>query len=65
MMEDPRTDPQGRCYIMQISKNLERIADHAEGIADMVVYMVTGINVRHQWPGDTTDDICETKRQES
>jgi phosphate transport system protein len=35
-------------YIMQISKNLERIADHAEGIADMVIYMVTGQMNRHK-----------------
>lgn len=35
-------------YIMQISKNLERIADHAEGIADMVIYMATGKIIRHE-----------------
>lgn len=34
--------------IMQVSKNLERIADHAKGIADMVTYMITGECVRHQ-----------------
>ncbi len=47
MMEDPHKI-QVSLYIMQISKNLERIADHAEGIADMVIYMVTGKSVRHQ-----------------
>jgi phosphate transport system protein len=47
MMEDPHKI-QVCLYIMQISKNLERIADHAEGIADMVIYMVTGRSVRHQ-----------------
>jgi len=46
MMEDSRSIH--RCLmIMQISKNLERIADHAKGIADMVTYMVTGECVRH------------------
>jgi phosphate transport system protein len=47
MMEDPRTIHRA-LIIMQISKNLERISDHAKGIADMVVYMVTGISVRHK-----------------
>jgi phosphate transport system protein len=47
MMEDPRKI-QVCLYIMQISKSLERIADHAEGIAGMVIYMVTGKSVRHK-----------------
>ncbi|ABC77371.1 phosphate signaling complex protein PhoU [Syntrophus aciditrophicus] len=46
MIENPRTIKVA-LLIMQISKNLERIADHAEGIADMVIYMVTGKSVRH------------------
>jgi phosphate transport system protein len=49
MMEDPRTIHRS-LLIMQISKTVERISDHAKGIADMVVFMITGQNVRHQWP---------------
>ena len=52
MMEDPKTIHRA-LIIMQISKNLERIADHAKGIADMVVYMVTGKSVRHQFHATT------------
>jgi len=48
MMEDTKTIHRA-IVIMQISKNLERIADHAKGIADMVTYMVTGRSVRHQF----------------
>ena len=47
MMEDSKTIHRS-LMIMQVSKNLERIADHAKGIADMVTYMVTGECVRHQ-----------------
>jgi phosphate transport system protein len=58
MMEDTRAVHRA-LLIMQISKSMERISDHAKGIADMVVYMVTGISVRHQWPGESSDDICD------
>ena len=47
MMEDSKSIHRA-LLIMQISKNMERMADHAKGIADMVTYMVTGECVRHQ-----------------
>lgn len=47
MLDDSKTI-QRAIFIMQISKNLERIADHSKGIADMVIYMITGKSVRHQ-----------------
>lgn len=50
MLEDPQKIKVS-LYVMQISKSLERIADHTEGIADMVIYMVTGKIVRHQPAG--------------
>ncbi|MEA2014936.1 MAG: PhoU domain-containing protein, partial [Thermodesulfobacteriota bacterium] len=53
MMEDHKTIHRA-LLITQISKSLERISDHAESIAKMVIYMVTGKNVRHQDPdGDS------------
>jgi phosphate transport system protein len=54
MMEDPRTIHPA-LIIMQISKSLERISDHAKGIADMVIYMVTGKSVRHEGTEDGTE----------
>jgi phosphate transport system protein len=47
MMQDPKSIHRS-LLIMQVSKNMERIADHAKGIADMVTYMVTGECVRHK-----------------
>jgi phosphate transport system protein len=46
MIEDTKTIHRA-IIIMQISKTLERIADHANSIADMVTYLVTGQSVRH------------------
>jgi phosphate transport system protein len=46
MMEDPRTIPRAIRLIL-ISRFLERIADHATNIAEMVIYMVESKMVRH------------------
>ena len=46
MMEDPRTIPRAIRLIL-ISRFLERVADHATNIAEMVIYMVEGKMVRH------------------
>ena len=46
MAEDPQTIPRAT-RILFISKYLERIADHATNIAEMVVYMVKGRTIRH------------------
>ena len=46
MMENPATV--GRAMrINSISKYLERIADHATNIAEMVIFMVEGRDIRH------------------
>ena len=46
MMEDPKTIPRAIRLIL-IARFLERVADHATNIAEMVIYMVEGKMVRH------------------
>ncbi|GAB4413774.1 MAG: phosphate signaling complex protein PhoU [Thermodesulfovibrionales bacterium] len=46
MIQDPRAVSRA-VKITYISKYLERIADHATNIAEMVVYMVEGRMIRH------------------
>jgi phosphate transport system protein len=46
MMEDPKTIPRAIRLIL-ISRFLERVADHATNIAEMVIYMVESKMVRH------------------
>ena len=46
MMEDPRTIPRATRLIL-VSRHLERIADHATNIAEMVVFLVEGKDIRH------------------
>ncbi len=46
MLESPTTIT--RClHLMQVSKRIERIADHATNIAEEVVYLYEGRDIRH------------------
>jgi phosphate transport system protein len=46
MMEDPKTIPRAIRLIL-VSRFLERVADHATNIAEMVIYLVESKMVRH------------------
>jgi phosphate transport system protein len=47
MMADTATIPRALALIL-ISRNLERIADHATNIAEDVIYIVRGVDVRER-----------------
>lgn len=52
MIERPSTIT--RClHLMTISKSIERIADHAANIAEEVVYLYEGKDIRHTKAGET------------
>ncbi len=46
MQNDPRSIPQGLNLVF-VARNLERIADHATNVAEDVLFMVQGVDVRH------------------
>jgi len=46
MAEDPQMIPRA-IPILFVSKYLERIADHSTNIAEMVVFIVKGRDIRH------------------
>jgi phosphate transport system protein len=46
MMEDPSTISRA-LKLNYISKCLERIADHATNVAEMVIFMIKGKDIRH------------------
>lgn len=60
MMEDPRLIG-GVLNVMTILRALERIGDHADNLAEHVIYLVKGHDIRHT-PLDTLDDEQLTKK---
>ena len=55
MMEDPRTITRSVNLIL-VSRHLERIADHATNIAEDVIYLVEGRQIKHHLQ-DHVDEI--------
>lgn len=53
MMEDPRTIAVALDFLF-IAKAIERIGDHAKNIAEFVIYIVKGTDVRHM-PRETLE----------
>jgi phosphate transport system protein len=60
MTQDPSTVYRAM-KISYVSKYLERIADHATNLAEMVIYMVEGRIIRHLPP----DEIGSPKKKDS
>ena len=49
MMEDPRTIS-ASIDLVFVAKSLERVGDHAKNLAEQVIYIVKGADVRHTPP---------------
>ncbi len=46
MMEDPRTIS-ASLNLLFLAKSIERIGDHAKNIAELIIYVVKGADIRH------------------
>jgi len=49
MMEDPRTIS-ASIDIVFVAKAIERVGDHAKNLAEVIIYVVKGTDVRHNTP---------------
>ena len=52
MMEDPRTISSGIDLVF-VAKAIERVGDHAKNLAEQIIYIVKGTDVRH----NTIDEV--------
>ncbi len=56
MMEDPRTIS-ASIDLVFVAKALERVGDHAKNIAEVIIYIVKGTDVRHN-PLETVETLA-------
>jgi phosphate transport system protein len=57
MMEDPRTISASIDFVF-VAKAIERIGDHAKNVAEQVIYIVKGTDVRHVPMGDVESAVA-------
>ena len=62
MMEDPRTISSSIDLVF-VAKAIERIGDHAKNIAEQIIYIVKGTDVRHTPMADGRDRAFARKVQ--
>ena len=55
MMEDPRTISSSIDLIF-VAKAIERVGDHAKNLAEVIIYVVKGMDVRHN-PVDAVESM--------
>ena len=60
MMEDPRTITPA-LEIVWVAKAVERIGDHAKNLAEQVIYIVKGTDVRHVDPANIERELAGTE----
>jgi len=60
MLSDPRNITRALSLIL-MARNLERVADHATNIAEEVVYLVKGEDIRHQHSGGERTKLHPTE----
>lgn len=63
MMEDPRSISRVM-NVMWALRALERIGDHAKNIAEHIIYLVRGLDVRHTSASEMERQINESDRQQ-
>ncbi len=57
MMEDPRTIS-ASIDLVFVAKAIERVGDHAKNLAEQVIYVVKGTDVRHSPMGDVESVVA-------
>jgi phosphate transport system protein len=57
MMEDPRTISSSIDLVF-VAKAIERVGDHAKNLAEQIIYIVKGTDVRHN-PVDTVENLVK------
>ncbi|HCI13989.1 MAG TPA: phosphate transport system regulatory protein PhoU [Gallionellaceae bacterium] len=63
MMEDPRTIS-GALEMLFIAKSVERMGDHAQNMAEYMVYMIKGRNARHISVEKIEDELQQIEMQQ-